>query len=144
MDDVDERIVGLLREDGRRTYAAIGRVVGLSTAAVKRRVERLEAAGVIQGYAAMVDRGKLGLELQAFIDLRFAGTARMEDIWKAAEGVAPVVAAYAVAGDLDAVLHVRVRDIAHLQEVLAHLRGKPEVTGTRTRIILEARASNGD
>jgi DNA-binding Lrp family transcriptional regulator len=139
VDDVDERIVSLLREDGRRTYAAIGRVVGLSTAAVKRRVERLEVAGVIQGYSAMVDRGKLGLELQAFIDLRFAGTARMEDFWKAAENVAPVVAAYAVAGDLDAVLHVRVRDIAHLQEVLAHLRSKPEVTGTRTRIILEAR-----
>jgi DNA-binding Lrp family transcriptional regulator len=139
VDDVDERIVSLLREDGRRTYAAIGRVVGLSTAAVKRRVERLEGSGVIQGYSAMVDRGKLGLELQAFIDLRFAGTARMEDIWHAADGIAPVVAAYAVAGDLDAVLHVRVRDIAHLQEVLAHLRSKPEVTGTRTRIILEAR-----
>ncbi|RKQ87053.1 DNA-binding Lrp family transcriptional regulator [Solirubrobacter pauli] len=139
MDDVDERIVSLLREDGRRSYAAIGREVGLSTAAVKRRVERLEAIGVIQGYTAMVDRGKLGQELQAFIDLRFAGTARMEDIWKAADDVTPVVAAYSVAGDLDAVLHVRVRDMAHLQEVLAHLRNKPEVTGTRTRIILEAR-----
>lgn len=139
MDDVDERIVSLLREDGRRSYAAIGREVGLSTAAVKRRVERLEAIGVIQGYTAMVDRGKLGQELQAFIDLRFAGTVRMEDIWKAADDVTPMVAAYTVAGDLDAVLHVRVRDIAHLQEVLAHLRAKPEVTGTRTRIILEAR-----
>lgn len=139
MDDVDQRIVSLLREDGRRTYAAIGRVVGLSTAATKRRVERLEASGVIQGYSAVIDRGKLGLALEAFIDLRFAGTARMEDIWTAAEGVAPVVAAYAVAGDLDAVLHVRVRDITHLQEVLAHLRSKPDVTGTRTRIILEAR-----
>jgi len=141
MDDLDQRIVGLLREDGRQSYAAIGRVVGLSTAAVKRRVERLEAAGVIQGYAAMVDRDQLGLELQAFIDIRFAGTARMEDIWKAAEGVPSVIAAYAVAGDLDAVLHVRVRDIVHLQELLAWLRGKPEVTGTRTRIILEARSS---
>ena len=139
MDDVDERIVSLLREDGRRSYAAIGREVGLSTAAAKRRVERLETTGVIQGYSAMVDRGKLGQQLQAFIDLRFAGTARMEDIWKAADDVTPVVAAYTVAGDLDAVLHVRVRDIAHLQEVLAHLRAKPEVTGTRTRIILEAR-----
>ncbi|MDA0182911.1 Lrp/AsnC family transcriptional regulator [Solirubrobacter phytolaccae] len=139
MDDVDERIVSLLREDGRRSYASLGRVVGLSTAAVKRRVERLESDGVIQGYVAMVNRGKLGLELQAFIDLKFAGTARMEDIWKAADGVAPVMAAYAVAGDLDAVLHVRVRDIGHLQEVLAHLRAKPDVTGTRTRIILEAR-----
>ena len=49
--------------------------------------------------------------MQAFIDIRFAGTARMEDIWKAAEGVPSVIAAYAVAGDLDAVLHVRVRDI---------------------------------
>ena len=61
--------------------------------------------------------------------------------WKAAEGAPYVIAAYAVAGDLDAVLHVRVRDIVHLQEVLAWLRGKPEVTGTRTRIILEARSS---
>lgn len=144
MDDVDAQIVSLLRDDGRRSYAAIGRAVGLSTAAVKRRVERLESEGVIQGYAAMVDRDRLGLELQAFIDIRFVGTAAMDDIWKAAEGVAPVIAAYAVAGDLDAVLHVRVRDIAHLQQVLANLRGKPDVTGTRTRIILEARTKDGE
>ena len=137
MDDLDERLVGLLREDGRQSYAALGRAVGLSTTAVKRRVERLEATGVIQGYSAVVGRGER--ELQAFIDIRFAGTAAMEDIWRAADGVSPVVAAYAVAGDLDAVLHVRVRDIEHLQEVLAQLRSRPEVTGTRTRIILEAR-----
>ena len=139
MDDLDQRIVGLLREDGRQSYAAIGRVVGLSTAAVKRRVERLEAAGVIQGYSAVVERDRAGRELQAFIDIRFAGSVAMEDIWRAVDGVAPVVAAYSIAGDLDAVLHVRVRDIVHLQAVLAQLRSKPEVTGTRTRIILEAR-----
>lgn len=138
-DDVDVQIVRLLREDGRRSYAAIGRVVGLSTAAVKRRVERLEATGVIQGYAALVGDDRLGQELQAFIDIRFAGSAAMEDIWRAADGVDPVVAAYSIAGDLDAVLHVRVRDIVHLQDVLAQLRSKPEVTGTRTRMILEAR-----
>jgi Lrp/AsnC family leucine-responsive transcriptional regulator len=53
--DVDRRILALLQADGRRSFADIGREVGLSTPAVKRRVDRLEASGVIRGYAAVID-----------------------------------------------------------------------------------------
>ena len=65
LDDLDRKILALLQRDGRRSFAEIGREVGLSTPSIKRRVDRLEAAGVIRGYAAVVDAGKLGTAIEA-------------------------------------------------------------------------------
>lgn len=137
-DDLDDQIIALLREDGRRTYASIGREIGLSTPAVQRRVERLEAAGIITGYTVQIDQRALGHGLQAFIELRMAGTTTVEAIWDAAEGIGEVEAIYTIAGETDAIIHVRVRDVAHLQDVIADLRHRQQVTGTRTRIVLGA------
>jgi DNA-binding Lrp family transcriptional regulator len=55
LDDIDQRIVARLRDDARASFAEIGSAVGLSAPAVKRRVDRLRAAGVITGFTAVVD-----------------------------------------------------------------------------------------
>ena len=60
MDDIDRQIVALLRQDARRSFQSIGLRVALSAPAVKRRVDRLEADGVIRGYSAQVDPGRFG------------------------------------------------------------------------------------
>src|SRR5688572_24060465 len=73
MDDVDRQIVALLREDARRSYQSIGARVSLSAPAVKRRVDRLESAGVIRGYSAQVDAGRFGWETHAFVALYCEG-----------------------------------------------------------------------
>src|SRR5262249_40074086 len=66
-DDTDIRILGLLQEDCRTPLARIGEQVGLSAPAVLERIKKLEAAGVIAGYHAIVDGRRVGLDVTAFI-----------------------------------------------------------------------------
>ena len=73
MDDIDRQIVALLRQDARRSFQSIGLRVSLSAPAVKRRVDRLEAAGVVRGYTASVDPGRFGWSTHAFVE-NVAGT----------------------------------------------------------------------
>ena len=114
MDDIDRQIVALLRQDARRSFQSIGLRVSLSAPAVKRRVDRLEADGVIRGYAAIVNPVAMGWHTQALVALYCEG--RMS-AWEVKEAVArhpEVVAAYTVAGEASAMLHVRAEDTAHL------------------------------
>jgi Lrp/AsnC family leucine-responsive transcriptional regulator len=135
-DDCDRQIAELLRLDARRTFADIGSRVHLSAPAVKRRVDRLEASGVITGYTALVDHAKLGQPLEAFVELRFAGTTKVDDISSIGSGIPEVEAIYTTAGDPDALGHVRVRDVADLKRVIDLLRHTGRITGTKTLVVL--------
>jgi Lrp/AsnC family transcriptional regulator, leucine-responsive regulatory protein len=142
LDGSDREIVDLLVRDGRRTLAEIGKVIGLSPPAVKRRLDRLEAEGVITGYTARVDHGKLGRAIEAFTELRFAGRTKVADIAGIASELPEVEAVHTIAGDPDALVHLRVRDVADLTRVIDLLRRTGKVTGTKTLIVLgtESRA----
>ena len=135
-DGTDLEILDLLVRDGRRTLAEIGTVVSLSAPAVKRRVARLEEAGVITGYTAQVDYAKLGRPIEAFTELRFAGSTKVADIAGIAAGLEEVEAVYTIAGDPDALVHLRVRDVADLSRVIDQLRRSGRITGTKTLIVL--------
>jgi Lrp/AsnC family leucine-responsive transcriptional regulator len=137
LDDVDDEIVALLREDGRRTLSDIGERVALSAPAVKRRIDRLERLGVITGYTAVVDHAKLGRPLEAFCELRFAGNTKVADIAGVAAHLAEVEAVYTTAGDPDALVLIRVRDVADLTRVIDLLRRSGRVTGTKTLMVLD-------
>jgi DNA-binding Lrp family transcriptional regulator len=73
MDAIDRRIIALLRENARRSFADIGGHVALSAPAVKRRVDRLEAEGVIRSYAAVVDPSAMGWHTHAVVALYCEG-----------------------------------------------------------------------
>lgn len=135
-DAIDLEIIDLLRQDGRRTLADLGKAIGLSAPAVKRRLDRLEAEGVITGYTALVDHAKLGRSIEAFAELRFAGGTKVADISGIAAGLPEVEAIYTTAGDPDALVHLRVRDVADLTRVIDLLRRTGKVTGTKTLIVL--------
>jgi Lrp/AsnC family transcriptional regulator, leucine-responsive regulatory protein len=136
LDHVDEQIVELLAQDGRRSASEIGRLVGLSPAASKRRIDRLEQLGVIVGYRAVLDYAKLGREIEAFTELRFAGTTQVDDIEGAVKGLTEVVEAFTIAGDPDALVRIRVADLDHLKRVVDRIRRSGKVTGTKTLIVL--------
>src|SRR5579885_3711229 len=72
-DETDERIIGCLLRDARSAYADIGTQVGLSAPAVKRRVDRLRAEGLITGFTALVDPAALGWTTEAFVELYCQG-----------------------------------------------------------------------
>jgi len=136
LDDLDEQIVELLVQDGRRSASEVGRRIGLSPAAAKRRIDRLEQIGVIVGYRAVLDHSKLGSQIEAFTELRFAGATQVDDIENAVSGLSEVVEAFTTAGDPDALVRIRVADLDHLKRVVDRIRRSGKVTGTKTLIVL--------
>ena len=118
MDAVDRQILALLVEDGRRTYDDIAGRVSLSGPSVKRRVDRLESAGVLKGYTAVVDPAAMGWGTHAFVDLYCEGRMSAAEVRAAVESHPEVVAAYTVAGEASAMLHVRAEDTPHLEAAL--------------------------
>lgn len=136
LDATDRTILDLLAENARRTLGDIGERVGLSAPAVKRRIDRLEAVGVIRGYTTRVDYAKLGRPLEAFTELRFSGDARVDTISAIADDIAEVEAVFTIAGDPDALAWIRVSDVHELKRVIDRLRNSGDVIGTKTLIVL--------
>jgi Lrp/AsnC family leucine-responsive transcriptional regulator len=137
LDPVDRRIVDLLTVNARRSLGEIGAEVNLSASAVKRRIDRLETRGVILGYRAVIDQDKLGRPLEAFTELTFVGDTKVHDIAGVARGLPEVQAVFTTAGDPDALVWIRVRDVADLTRVIDLLRRSGRVTSTKTLMVLE-------
>jgi DNA-binding Lrp family transcriptional regulator len=140
LDAIDRRVIDLLTEDARRSASEIGRLVGLSPAAAKRRIDRLEAGGVIRGYTTILDHGRLGGSLEAFTELRFAAGTQVGDIDGSVADVPEVVESFTLAGDPDALVRLRVSDVDHLKRVIDRIRrgrrGGAKITETKTLIVL--------
>src|SRR6478735_9230152 len=136
MDVVDQRIIALLVADARASYADIGGKVSLSAPAVKRRVDRLRAAGVIKGFTAVIDPAAIGWTTEAFVELFCTGRTTPAQIGAATKAHPEVVGAYTVSGEADALVHLRAADMAHLEQALERLRAEPFVTSTRSMIVL--------
>ncbi len=136
MDPVDQRIVALLVADARASYADIGAKVSLSAPAVKRRVDRLRAGGVIKGFTAVIEPAAVGWTTEAFVELYCTGRTTPAQITVATRRHPEVVGAYTVSGQADALVHLRAADIAHLERVLERLRAEPFVTSTRSMVVL--------
>jgi Lrp/AsnC family leucine-responsive transcriptional regulator len=136
LDGLDHAVLDQLLEDGRRSASEVGRRVGLSPAAAKRRIDRLEEIGVIAGYQAVVDHAKLGAYIEAFTELRFAGSTQVEEIAGTYANLPELVEAFTTAGDPDALVRLRVRDLDHLKRVIDTMRRSGRVVGTKTLIVL--------
>ncbi|WP_433612206.1 Lrp/AsnC family transcriptional regulator [Dactylosporangium sp. CA-139114] len=136
LDPIDQRIIALLQEDARSSYADIGERVALSAPAVKRRVDRLRSSGVIRGYTALIDPGAVGWTTEAFVELFCTGRTSPAQLKAAAKRHPAVVGAYTISGEADALVHLRAMDMAGLEEALERLRAEPFVTSTRSMIVL--------
>jgi DNA-binding Lrp family transcriptional regulator len=136
MDQIDQRIVALLRENARRSFQDIGSRVALSAPAVKRRVDRLEEAGAIRGYSAVLDHAALGWTSHAVVSLFCEGGMSASEILAAAGRHPEVAAAYTVAGEASAILDVHARDTEHLEQALERIRDTPGILRTQTQVVL--------
>lgn len=136
IDDVDQQIIASLVSDARASYAEVGAKVSLSAPAVKRRVDRLRASGVIRGFTAVVDPAAVGWTTEAFVELYCTGRTTPAQIGAATRRHPEVMAAYTVSGEADALVHLRAADIAHLERALERLRAEPFITSTKSMIVL--------
>lgn len=135
MDAIDSRIIDQLRQNARAGYGDIGDVVGLSASAVKRRVDKLLAEGVIRGFTVQVDPALEGLAVEAYVELFCRGTVAPEELKRILLAVPEVVEAGTVTGDADAIVRLRSRDIPSLEEALERVRSAPNVDHTRSAIV---------
>lgn len=136
MDATDRKIVALLRENARRSFMDIGRNVGLSAPAVKRRVDRLEHEGVIRGYTAVIDPHAFGWHAEAFVDLYCEGGMSGEAIKRVVETEPRVASAHTVAGEASAMLHVMAEDTKDLELALERIRNTKGISRTVTEVVL--------
>jgi len=135
-DAIDHTILRLLVADGRRTVTDIADQVNMSLSPVKRRIERLERAGLITGYTAVLDYDRLGAGFEAFIELRFAGDTEVEQITAAAARAPEVIEVFTIAGDPDALVRVRADGVHHLRSIINELRKHGAVRSTKTLMVL--------
>ena len=137
LDDVSKAIIEELQHDGRRSYAAIGKVVGLSEAAVRQRVQRLVDAGVMQ-VVAVTDPLQLGFARQAMVGLKVEGP--LEPVADAVAALREVDYVVVTAGSFDLLVEVVCESDAHLLDVLSNqVRTIPGVVATETFMYLQLR-----
>lgn len=138
LDALDHQILELLSRNARRTMGDIAEQISLSPSAVTRRIDRLERDGVIRGYTVVVDHAKAGRPIQAFTEVKFQGTADLDEIRATAGTMPEVQAIFATAGDPDALVWIRVPDVERLGHVIEQLRRSGRVTGTKTLIVVDS------
>lgn len=143
MDDVDRRILGLLRNNARMPASEIARAIGLSGASVTRRIERMESDGTIKGYITVVDEASSG-ELTAFTEIRLRSGVGANEFEEIAAGVPEIQEYYTIAGDPDGLVRFRARNLDHLQHVVNAIRKTPIVAGTKTLIVMSVWDRNLD
>jgi Lrp/AsnC family transcriptional regulator, regulator for asnA, asnC and gidA len=137
LDDVSKAIIEELQQDGRRSYAAIGKVVGLSEAAVRQRVQRLIDSGVMQ-VVAVTDPLELGFARQAMIGIRAQG--ELESIADQLTQMEEVDYVVITAGSFDLLAEVVCESDEHLLNVLSHqIRKIKGVVSTETFMYLKLR-----
>ncbi len=137
LDDVSKAIIAELQQDGRRSYASIGKVVGLSEAAVRQRVQRLIDSGVMQ-VVAVTDPMELGFARQAMIGVRVQGP--LEVIADELANLSEVDYVVITAGSFDLLVEaVCESDEALLTLISEKIRAIPGVVATETFMYLHLR-----
>jgi len=137
LDEVSKRIIDQLQEDGRRPYAAIGKAVGLSEAAVRQRVQRMIDAGVMQ-IVAVTDPLQVGFSRQAMIGVRAEGN--LHDVADRLAEIADIDYVVITAGSFDLLVEaVCEDDDALLDLVSSRIRSVPGVRSTETFVYLKLR-----
>jgi Lrp/AsnC family leucine-responsive transcriptional regulator len=141
LDRTDLALLRALQSEGRLSNVELAERVNLSPSACLRRVQRLEADGVITGYRAEVDAAKLGLGLRAFVrvQLKSHGAADIARFAESINGWDEVERCHALTGDMDYLIEVRVQDLEHFSRfLLDRLLAGGQVADVNSSFVLRA------
>lgn len=135
-DDMDIRILGLLQDDCRTPLARIGEHVGLSAPAVLERIKKLEAAGVISGYHAIVDGRRIGLDVTAFIGVITSEPESITSFEQQVTALEDVLECHHVTGAFTFLLKVKTANTSSLERLISQIRAIDGVGRTETTVVL--------
>ncbi|WP_376089734.1 Lrp/AsnC family transcriptional regulator [Roseomonas sp. CCTCC AB2023176] len=139
MDATDRRILRALARRGRLSNAELAEEVGLSPSPCWTRVKRLEAAGVIQGYAAILDQAQLGLPDTVFLEVMMEkhDERALREFEAAVNGIPEILECHLVTGEYDYIIKAAVSGTAGYEALLRNrIYGLPGVRHTRTAFTL--------
>ena len=140
LDRIDRNIITAMAKNGRLSMAELAEKVGLSKTPVQARLKRLERDGYIRGYAAIVDREKMGEGHVAFVQVKLSDTrsAALDAFNRAVATVPEIEQCHMMAASFDYLLKVRTRDIAAYRRILGErISGLPHVAQTSTFVAME-------
>ena len=144
LDKLDRHILRSLQDNGRASYEQIADTVGLSPSAVLRRVKRLEDTAVIDRYVALVKPEAVGLGLTAYLNVRLEKLTESHkrnpmDVFRASVQSWPeVVECVALTGEMDYLLRLLVRDMAHYSQFIMNtLLKHPSVQDCKTSFVMD-------
>ncbi len=141
LDSFDHAILAVLGAEGRLAVTELARRIGLSKSPVQARLKRLEEAGIITGYRALLDPVKMGLAHVAFVEVRLSDTreAALQAFNRAVMTVPEIEECHMIASRFDYLLKVRTADIQAYRRVLAErISALPHVAQTSTYVAMEA------
>ncbi len=140
LDDLDRRIIAILREDGRMTVTELARLVGVSKTPCQVRLRRLLDSGVIRGFRAIVDPAALGLDHVAYAEVKLSDTreSALGEFNRAVRRIPEVEECHMIASSFDYLLKVRTADIRRYRMVLGErISSLPHVASTSTFVAME-------
>jgi len=131
----DLRILSLLQRDGRASYADIAAAAGMTAPSAHERVKRLEARGIIRGYAAQVDTAAVGFGVLAFSWIRQSPGMATKDPTNDFASIPEVEECHHVAGEADYLLKIRASDTLDLERVMRSVQAIEGVYTSETEIV---------
>jgi Lrp/AsnC family transcriptional regulator, leucine-responsive regulatory protein len=131
----DARLLTILQADGRRSYADLGSDLGMTGPSAHERVKKLEARGVISGYAAHVDPAAVGYGITAFCWVTQAPGTVAVDLTDDFATIAEIEECHHISGEADYLLKVRARDTKDLERVIRRVQATRHVFSTETDVV---------
>lgn len=136
IDPIDHDILKLLQKDCRMSLAAMGAKVGLSAPSVLERVKKLESAGIVKRYEAVLDAQRLGLDITAFIGITISNPSSTTSFMDQVAALPSVQESHLVTGSYSVLLKVKVRNTQALGEVINRINLMEGVARTESTIAL--------
>lgn len=137
MDDIDLKIIGLLRENARMPLKTLAAEVGLARSTARQRIDKLERAGIIRGYHAAVAESAAGAQtIRAFLLLRLTMTPA-KDALKRISAMRLVQRFYSVSGDIDLIVEIAASTMLELNDVRDTIANLPQVADVTTAPVLK-------
>jgi len=136
LDEIDLKILKTLQENGRIKRNEIAQATGLSVPSVSERMKKLEDAGIIKGYTAILDSKKLGKDITAFVFVSIDSSKNYPLFIERVMDVDEILECHSITGEGSHLLKVKTENTSTLEKLLARIQSWPGVTGTRTNIVL--------
>ena len=136
LDQIDMKLIDVLQENGRTRRNALAEMTGLSIPAVSERMKKLEEAGVIAGYRAVVDWRKVGWDITSFIVVTVDSSKHYKTFLGKIDETEEVVECHAITGEGTHLIKVRAKNAAALEGLLSKIQSWQGVTRTMTRVVL--------